>query len=139
MKATAAEEPPPQNVEPGEPPLAPPASPLQWSADEKAALARAKKERKPVLIDVVAEWCAPCKRFERETFTDPAVIERLSSVVLLRLDVTEQTAADEALQERYRATTLPTLIGLSADGKETLRITEFLGPEALLRALAKLE
>ena len=139
VEATAAPDARPQNVGPGEDEPPRPAAPLMWTSDEKAALARAKEERKPVLIDFAAEWCAPCKKYEREVFTDPAVVERLSGMVLLRVDVTEQNDADAALQQRYKAETLPTLIALSPDGAEKVRISRYLEAEAFLRELARLE
>jgi thiol:disulfide interchange protein len=60
-------------------------------------------------------------------------------VVLVRFDVTDQTDEHEALQERYGANTLPTLIGLSPAGAEVLRITDLLDPEGFVAALARLE
>jgi len=33
-------------------------------------LARAKAEHKPILLDIYASWCGPCKKLKKDTFTD---------------------------------------------------------------------
>lgn len=37
------------------------------------ALAKAKKENKPIFLDVYASWCAPCKLLKQKTFPDAQV------------------------------------------------------------------
>lgn len=125
----------PEQIEPHDARLSGTTS-LQWQTDEKTALALARKERKPLLIEFSARWCTPCLELERRTFTDPAVSEKLSTMVLLRFDITNVTEADRAVQERYAGQTLPMVIALSPDGEELARIGTFLPPEPFLRALA---
>jgi len=55
----------------------------------------------PVMLDVYADWCVSCKELDAQTFTDPAVRQRLSGMTLLRADVTGNSAEDKALMKRY--------------------------------------
>ena len=50
------------------------------------ALTLAKAEKKPVVLDLNAEWCAPCRQLERLTFPDPKVRALLEQTVFLRVD-----------------------------------------------------
>ena len=43
---------------------------IQWLTIEQAE-ARAKKEPRPILVDVYTQWCGPCKMLDRNTFSDP--------------------------------------------------------------------
>ena len=59
-------------------------------------LANAKQAGKPVVLDLVADWCASCKVMERTTFMDAQVVARLSNYSALRLDITDTNQAHNA-------------------------------------------
>lgn len=108
---------------------------LDWETDERAAFTRAAAEGKGVMIDFRSEWCAPCKEFEAITFVDRAVIAYIAPrYVPLRLDVSADGPAEQAILERYRVNTLPTVMFADANSAELGRVTEFLRPPAFLAA-----
>ena len=96
---------------------------LNWRHDEKVAFADAKEEGKGVMIDFGATWCAPCKIIEK-VLGEPEVYDALTGdFVPLKFDVTESSDSDQALQKRYKASSLPAVLFLDADGNELLRYT----------------
>jgi thioredoxin:protein disulfide reductase len=100
--------------------LAPGAEALNFTAvrsvaELDAAIASAGK---PVMLDFYADWCVSCKEFERFTFTDPAVQRRLGAAVLLRADVTANSAQDRELLRRFRLFGPPGMIFFDASGRE---------------------
>ncbi|HRH40516.1 MAG TPA: thioredoxin family protein, partial [Pyrinomonadaceae bacterium] len=50
------------------------------------ALAQAKAENKPLVLDFNAEWCVPCRRLEKEVFANPKLAAQLKKVILVRID-----------------------------------------------------
>jgi thioredoxin-like negative regulator of GroEL len=89
------------------PPLAA-AGPV-WHDRVDRAFETAKASGKNVLVDLYAEWCGWCKVMEKDVFTTPAFQSFAEQFVLLRVDV-EDGGEGAALQQRFRAESLPTLL-----------------------------
>ncbi|WP_122611543.1 protein-disulfide reductase DsbD [Pseudomonas viridiflava] len=89
---------------------------------EPAALQReldaAKAQGQWVLLDYYADWCVSCKVMEKKVFGETKVMQALSDVRLLRLDVTADNAASRELLSRYKVPGPPTFIWIGADGEE---------------------
>jgi thiol:disulfide interchange protein DsbD len=73
---------------------------------------------RPVMLDFYADWCVSCKEMERFTFTDPAVQAQMAKLVLLKADVTANTADDTALLMRFGLFGPPGTIFFDAHGRE---------------------
>jgi thiol:disulfide interchange protein DsbD len=78
----------------------------------------ASSHGKGVLLDFYADWCVSCKEMERYTFTDSAVQSALHDTVLLRANVTDNDAQDQALLRHFNIYGPPTIALYGADGQE---------------------
>ncbi len=58
---------------------------VRWEHDLPTALARAKAEHKPILLDVWTEWCGWCIRLQRNTFPSAEAQAALRDVVPLSI------------------------------------------------------
>ena len=107
-----------------------------------AALDQARRERRPVMVDFSAEWCAACKELERHTYVDPTVLREMKDARFLTVKVDGTNELDEVnqLYERYGVTGLPTVLFIDSQGKvlEQPRVTGFLGPDKFLVQLKKI-
>ncbi|MDP1734899.1 MAG: protein-disulfide reductase DsbD [Sulfuritalea sp.] len=102
-------------------------------------LAEAKAAGKPVMLDFYADWCVSCKEMERFTFADPQVAARMKQIVLLKADVTANSAADAALLKRFGLFGPPGIIFFDAAGRELvdLRVVGFQPAETFLPTLER--
>jgi len=73
---------------------------------------------KPVMLDFYADWCVDCKKMEVTTFVDSNVKTATADWQLLQLDVTDNTAAHQALLKELKVFGPPTLIFFDAADKE---------------------
>jgi thiol:disulfide interchange protein len=97
-----------------------------WSPLSDSAIASAKQQSKPVIIDFTADWCVNCKIIEKEVFASPEVVPQLSDFVTLKSDMTNWSSpANSALQQKYNIQSLPAIVFLDKNGAEikSLRIT----------------
>jgi len=96
-----------------------------WSDESlKEALVTAAERRSLVMIDFFAEWCHPCKKFNREVFSRKDVAEALEGMITLRID--GESGEGLAVAERYHVVGFPTVLFLKADGTELDRIIGFM-------------
>ena len=102
--------------------------------DLEGALAKAKAERKLVLVDIYAEWCAQCKELDEKTWPDASVKPWIAqNAVAIRID-TDAKRKDLAAKLQIRS--YPTVLLLDAEGKELRRILGFQKPETMKAWLA---
>ncbi|MET0382490.1 MAG: thioredoxin family protein, partial [Burkholderiaceae bacterium] len=100
---------------------------------------RLRSAGRPAMLDFYADWCVSCKEMEAGTFVDPTVRAKLDGAVLLRADVTANTADDRALLRRFHLFGPPGIILFDARGREVdaARVVGFLGAEAFAGRLAR--
>jgi thiol:disulfide interchange protein DsbD len=87
-------------------------------ADLEREVSQARSQGRTVLVDFYADWCTSCKEMEKYTFTDSGVQAALAGTVLLRADVTDNDADDQALLKRFGIFGPPTIAFYGADGQE---------------------
>jgi len=94
--------------------------------------ARIAAADRPVMLDFYADWCVSCKEMERFTFSDPAVQARMSRMLLLKADVTANSADDQALLKRFSLFGPPGIIFFRPGGEEitTRRVVGFMPADA---------
>jgi len=51
------------------------------------------------MLDLYADWCVACKEFEHKTFVDPQVQTALKEVLLLRVDMTNNSESIPHFEE----------------------------------------
>lgn len=73
---------------------------------------------RPVMLDFYADWCKSCKEMERFTLSDPLVRQRLSKALLLKADVTANSAEDRELLKRFKLFGPPGTIFFDKAGQE---------------------
>ena len=72
----------------------------------------------PVMLDFYADWCVSCIEMERFTFSDPQVQAALDGVVLLKADVTANTADHRALMRELGIVGPPAILFYNPAGVE---------------------
>ena len=99
------------------------------------ALAKAKSEGKPLFVDFYAVWCGPCKKMEKQIFTQPEVGEYFNKhFVAVQLDAEKPENVDVA--KTYKVEAFPTLGIFDGEGKALSINVGYMNAQELM-AMAK--
>lgn len=86
-------------------------SPIKWETDMAQAEARAQAEKKPVLVDIWARWCAACLEMEHTIWQNTAIVDELNSkYVTLKLDYTTPSTELQKFVDKWGVKGLPAII-----------------------------
>lgn len=85
-----------------------------WHKTVAAAQKVAKEKNQLILVDMFAQWCGWCHRFEREVFPSEVFQKATEDMVLLRLD-TEDRGEGTQYAQKFAVTQLPTFLILAPD------------------------
>lgn len=88
------------------------------------ALEANKTDGKLLLVKYTAEWCGPCKKMDRDTFSDPSVIALLQQAgTAIEVDIDQHGK----LATEAGISAIPTMV-LLRGGVEKGRKTGYMGP-----------
>jgi thiol:disulfide interchange protein DsbD len=107
-----------------------------WLHSEEEALALARAEGRPVIVDFWAEWCVACKELDRTAWADPRVRAEAARFVAVKLDGTDGSEEFQALSEKYGIVGMPAVIFIDPRGREVPeRVTGAISADAMLEKL----
>jgi len=98
---------------------------------------RLQQTDRPVMLDFYADWCVSCKEMEQLTYRDIRVVARLQDLLLLQVDVTQNTSDDQALLKRFGLFGPPGVIFFDPAGREirSARVVGYQSADKFLRAV----
>lgn len=100
-------------------------------SDFKKAIAEAKKQNKPLFIDLYATWCGPCKQLKKTSFADKDAATFFNgNFINVSVDVDKGQGPD--LAKTYQVTALPTLIVADTSGNVILYTQGYVNAKQLV-------
>ncbi len=106
------------------------------SLDFSAALSRAKKENRLVMVDFYTDWCGWCKKLDKETYGDARVADALRDVISIKVNAEK---GGEAVAERYRVRGFPTVIFVSSSGEVVRKVEGYVEADEMLKIVNSLK
>ncbi len=94
-------------------------------------LAKAKKEKRLIFLDVYATWCGPCKRLQANTFTDEEVGKYFNKhFINVKLD--GEKGEGRTIAQRYGVRAYPSLYFLDHTGQVVHFTAGFRDPQRMI-------
>ena len=101
-----------------------------------AAIAKAKKENKPIFIDIYATWCGPCKMLTNSTFKDQELGAYMNEhFINLKLDGELDDGA--SLMWEFDLNSYPSMIFITPEKKLLRKVVGYVEPDEIMTAANK--
>jgi thiol:disulfide interchange protein len=104
---------------------------IAWLDSYEKAVELAKTQQKPLMVDVMADWCSICKRMDAEVYTRADVAASAARFVPVKVDGDKRPE----LKKQFSVSGYPTLVLLTPDGKEVGRVRGGVPYQLLISAL----
>lgn len=85
-------------------------------AQLQQALAEAKQNQRPVMLDYYADWCIACVEMEHDAFQNPEVKKSLEGFTLLQANLTDNPETD-ALLSQFKLIGPPSILFFNPQGQ----------------------
>ncbi|UJP67086.1 DUF255 domain-containing protein [Mongoliitalea daihaiensis] len=117
---------------------------IEWLTFEEAA-EKTTQQPKMVFVDVYTDWCGWCKKMDKETFADPAVVTYINAnfyAVKLNAEKTDreisfrgQTYTEATMAKAMRVSSYPNFIIMDASMENITQYPGYRKPEPFLEGL----
>lgn len=105
-------------------------SAIQWYRELSLAVARAKSEQRPLLIDFYSDTCLGCQKMETDTYPGAEVVEAVErEFVPVKFNVKQPRVEFHDLLRMTKPLFSPLFLFLDPSGTELRRTTGYLPPE----------
>ena len=111
---------------------------VEWGQDYDAALAKAKTDKKLVMVDLYTDWCGWCKKLDRDTYSDKDVAAKLTKDFIAVKVNPEKSARNAKLSRDFGTTGYPHIVFVDAQGKKVSEIDGYLPAAQFLKQLEKI-
>ena len=120
---------------------------INWLTFEEAA-AKTAKSPKMVFVDVYTDWCGWCKKMDKDTFSDPKVIEYINTnfyAVKMNAENTKRTFdfkgkeyTEATMARAMRVNSYPNFIIMDATMENITQLPGYRLPDPFLEGLSGL-
>ncbi|GAB3801848.1 hypothetical protein GCM10028819_29920 [Spirosoma humi] len=97
----------------------------------KEALTEAKRQNKPIFLDVFTNWCPPCKRMAKEAFPNARVGTKFN-VHFINYQLDAEKGEGIAIAKQYAVASYPTALYIAPNGELVHRSVGYGGVKAML-------
>ncbi len=111
---------------------------INWGMNLELAFESASISNKIIMIEFMAEWCPPCKKMEKETFSNERVIRKLNEFIPIKIDVDrQQDIAKEYNRnaKKYGGIGIPNILFIDKEKNIVHQIVGFYNANQLIKIL----